>query len=368
MDGSIEGYTGLILPGNTVQHFNKKVTNSDIISLTSAVLDQQVLDLYVIDFQQNLIGEIDEKDSEVHLTATRALAKLFHTIEGYTCALTQVNLCGNNLNGECVSILCSALINNKTIKVLNLRRNPLEDDGAMYVAEMLESNTCLEQVDIGDTEFGHGSLIAMATALTKNRTLKSINLDNPVVKTLEEEALQHIAKMLQNNKSLQHISLCKHNMTDVGAQVLAERLLENRTLTSLHLRANKIGGFGSEAIAALLLSGSNIIELDLSANRMCNEGAEAFETVLSTSDRLKTLCVGHNSIQDEGLARLAYGILHNKRSALTKLLVWGNDFGEIAPTAFDALANAKHKILHLDIKPYTVDEKIMIAKKIVDED
>jgi Ran GTPase-activating protein (RanGAP) involved in mRNA processing and transport len=169
--------------------------------------------------------------------------------------------------------------------------------------------------------------------------------------------------MLQWNKTLEHISLCKLHISDLGAQVLAERLLENKSLTSLHLRANKIGGFGSEALAALLLSGSNISELDLTANLMGGEGARAFETVLSTSGKLQILCLGYNSIDDEGLARLAKGIARNERLSLRKFLVWGNYFGNTAPPEFNLMFQNIRGRLQTDIQPYTVDGVVMIAKK-----
>ncbi|KDO32486.1 hypothetical protein SPRG_02963 [Saprolegnia parasitica CBS 223.65] len=363
------GNAGLILPGNTVQNFASRVTNADVLTLATSLLSTEVTDLEAIDLQQNRIGEVDEADPEAHLSAIRALAKLFlNTVDGYKCVLVRVDLSGNEINSDCISILCTALRNNKTIKSLNLRRNPMGNEGGMFVAEMLEGNTCLEALDIGDTDLGHGSLIAMATALSLNESISSINLDNPLLRTLEEEALQHLGKMLQNNSTLTHVSLCKHHISDIGAQVLAERLLDNKTLTSLHLRANKIGGFGSEALAALLLSGSRIVELDLTANRMTDEGAKAFETVLSASETLETLCLGYNSIEDDGLARLAHGVLRNDSSGLKKLLVWGNDFGANAPRAFDALHAQSARKLHMDILTYTVDGTVMIAKKIADED
>ncbi|OQR98228.1 hypothetical protein ACHHYP_08988, partial [Achlya hypogyna] len=364
---AVLGNSSLVLPGNTVANFNSRVTNTELTTLATKILSAAVSDLLEIDLQQNMIGAIDAADSEAHLGAARALAKLYLNVDGYKCAVVNVNLSGNLLNADCISILCTALRNNKTVKTLNLRRNPLENEGAMFVAEMLEGNTCLEELDMGDTDLGHGSLIAMATALSLNESLRSINLDNPLLRTLEEEALQHIGKMLQNNATLRHVSLCKHNITDVGAQVLAERLLDNKTLTSLHLRANKIGGFGSEALAALLLSGSSIVDLDLTANRMTDEGAQAFETVLGASETMQTLCIGYNSIEDNGLARIARGVLRNEHSALTKLLVWGNDFGDTAPAAFDALHAARGSALHMDIQPYTVDGEVMIAKKIAHE-
>ncbi|RHY33558.1 hypothetical protein DYB32_001557, partial [Aphanomyces invadans] len=349
---------------NTVKSFRSRVTNLEAISLCNTMVVAEVNDLYEVDLQYNNVGVLDDDDPENHLNAARAIAKLFlvGNCDGYTSNLVNVNLAGNALNDECARILCTALAENKTIRVLNLRRNPLGNEGGLHVARMLEINSNLADLDIGDTDIGHGSLIAISGALRHNTALARINLDNPVLKTLEEEALQHVGKMLQVNATLTHVSLCKHQITDVGAQVLAERLLDNHTLTCLHLRANRIGGFGSEALAALLLSDSRIVELDLTANRIGNDGAQAFETVLEVSTRLQVLCLGHNSIEDAGLARLANGVARNSHSALTKLIVWGNDFGDVAPEQFHNLL--QHNVaLHTDVQTYVVDGKVHVAQK-----
>ncbi|ETV89742.1 hypothetical protein H257_00907 [Aphanomyces astaci] len=366
-DETDQGQTGLIIPGNSVKSFRSRVTNLEAISLCNSMIVAEVNDLHTVDFQYNNVGELDDDDPESHLNAARAIAKLFLNIDGYTSSLVHVNLAGNALNDECARILCTALAENKTIQVLNLRRNPLGNEGNLHVARMLEINMTLQDIDIGDTDIGHGSLIAISGALRHNTALKRINLDNPVLKTLEvvfeqEEALQHVAKMLQANHTLTHVSLCKHQITDVGAQVLAERLLDNKRLTSLHLGANRIGGFGSEALAALLLSDSRISELDLTANRIGDDGAQAFETVLGVSTRLQVLRLGYNSIEDAGLARLANGVARNAHSTLCELVVWGNDFGDVAPEQFHHLLQ-RHPALHTDVQPYIVDGKVHIAQK-----
>ncbi|KAH9131728.1 hypothetical protein LEN26_007650 [Aphanomyces euteiches] len=351
------GQTALLLPGNTVKHFGSRLSNLEATLLCNSMIVAEVTDLYTIDFQYNHVGELDDEDGESHLNAARAIAKLFLNVDGYVCALRSVNLAGNALNDDCVRILCTSLAQNNTITSLCLRRNPLGNEGGMEIARMLEMNTTLQSLDIGDTELGHGSLVAIAVALHRNPALKSINLDNPVLLTLEEEALQHLAKMLQANAILQHISLRKHRITDVGAQVLAERLLDNKTLTSLHLGANSIGGCGAEALAALLLSDSGIIELDLSANRIGNDGARAFETVMNVTKRLEVLSLGQNSIEDDGLARIANGAARNQ--SLKRLSVWGNDFGDEAPRSFFELVQQRPHDLHLDVQPYEVDGTIM---------
>jgi hypothetical protein len=68
------------------------------------------------------------------------------------------------------------------------------NEGGIHVAKVLEVNTVLENLDIGESELGHGSLIAVACALMSNETLKRINLDGPTLKTLEVHLIRSIVE------------------------------------------------------------------------------------------------------------------------------------------------------------------------------
>lgn len=144
--------------------------------------------------------------------------------------------------------------------------------------------------------------------------------------------------MLQVNDTLRAISLCKHKLTDDGAQVLAERLLDNQSLQSLVLRANAIGATGASALAALVLNHASLAQLDLSANRLGDAGARAFAQLLRhNSSNLSALALCSTYLTDAGLAAIADACLSAERpdaSRLQSLLLWGNDFGDASAQLF----------------------------------
>lgn len=82
-------------------------------------------------------------------------------------------------------------------------------------------------------------LIAIATVLHYNKTLRSINLNRPVpqyeITNWMDEIVQHYAIMLKVNLGLRSIHMQKYELRDYGAQWLSEKLVENRFLVHLDL-------------------------------------------------------------------------------------------------------------------------------------
>lgn len=240
-------------------------------------------------------------------------------------------------------------------------------------------------MDIGNTEIGTETLIALATVLNSNATLLALNLENPRVFSKTEDSTYQLARMLQVNRTLRYLNLGKHGMRDYGAQMLAEHLAENSSLVSLDLRANSIAGVGGEALAGLLLRGSPIVELNLENNRITDDGACALEQALRRNVSLQVLNITNNSIKDKGLTALAGALEENKSLRAMKIwvcargwtallvplanqqvssLVQGNHFDKSSLAAFLRLFETRFPYtgFEIDITPYVVDGEVQMAK------
>lgn len=175
--------------------------------------------------------------------------------------------------------------------------------------------------------------------------------------------------MLQVNETLRTFSLCKHHLTDDGAQVLAERLLDNHTLQCLVLRANQIGSTGASALAALILNHDSLAQLDLSANRIGDFGAAAFAQVLErNSSNLSVLSLCSTYLTDDGLAAIAEACLHPQHpdtNHLQSLLLWGNDFGPKSSELFLDLCQGRFRDcdVETDFLPRMVEDRVHVAHK-----
>ncbi|EEY61792.1 uncharacterized protein PITG_13734 [Phytophthora infestans T30-4] len=383
----------LVLAGNTREGFHYRLRNIQLVALANALHTSQVPGLVGLDLRYNHLGEHEEDvvqietdsnedeeegerdEREFLLDTASSLGRLLQPTPAYVCRIAELNLQGNRLGSESCRLLCTALGAAGAVsplRRLNLNGNPLGSAGGHAIAALLSATTCpLQDLDVGNSGLDVSNLIAIAQSLRANRSLNALNLDNPVVKTTEEEAIQYIGKMLQVNRVLTDLSLAKHQMTDHGAQVLAERLLDNRSLRRLVLRANRIGSSGASALAALMLRHPTLAEFDLSANRVGDAGAKAFATVLkaNTATPLETLSLCSTSLTDEGMAALANACLKPQNpeagSRLRCLLLWGNTFGLKASPLVLELCEPGGRFhtygVETDFLPRLVDDEVLVA-------
>ncbi|KAL4106087.1 hypothetical protein PRIC1_004141 [Phytophthora ramorum] len=386
--------SALVLAGNTREGFHHRLRNIQLVALTNALHKSHVPGLVGLDLRYNHLGEHEEiagqddaesggeddeegarNEREFLLDTASSLGRLLQPTPSYACQIAELNLQGNRLGSESCRLLCAALDaagSASPLRRLNLNGNPLGPVGGHAIAVLLAATTCpLQELDVGNTELDVSNLIAIAQSLRGNRSLKALNLDNPIVRTKEEEAIQYIGKMLQVNRVLTNLSLAKHQMTDHGAQVLAERLLDNRSLRRLVLRANRISSTGASALAAMLLRHPTLAEFDLSANRIGDAGAKAFAQVLraNMSSPLEVLSLCSTSLTDDGMAALATACLRPQNSEagsrLRCLLLWGNIFGpKTSPLVLELCepGGRFHEYsVETDFMPRLVDDEVLVA-------
>lgn len=87
----------------------------------------------------------------------------------------------NDIGPEGGELIAKALHKNTTLKYLRMTGNKIENKGGMFFAAMLQINSSLEKLDLGDCDLGMQSVIAFATGLTQNQTVKVINLNRPIL-------------------------------------------------------------------------------------------------------------------------------------------------------------------------------------------
>ncbi|XP_042651400.1 leucine-rich repeat-containing protein 34 isoform X5 [Tyto alba] len=187
-------------------------------------------------------------------TLTDTGAKHMATFLQEYSALRYLNLMFNDIGTSGAEQIAGALHRNETLVYLRMTGNKIGNKGGMFFASMLQINSTLEKLDLGDCDIGMQCLIAIATALTRNRSVKAINLNRPLLYSQEEEATVHVALMLKSNSSLVELHLCKHEMKNFGVERLCEALYENSSLKYLDLSwlsvvSNNISGKGLTALS-----------------------------------------------------------------------------------------------------------------------
>ncbi|NXW09689.1 LRC34 protein, partial [Fregetta grallaria] len=216
---------------------------------------------------------------------TDAGAKHMATFLQENSTLRYLNLMFNDIGASGAELIARALHRNETLVYLRMTGNKIGNKGGMFFASMLQINSTLEKLDLGDCDVGIQCLIAIATALTQNKSIKAINLNRPLLYSQEEETTVHVALMLKNNSSLVELHLCKHEMKNFGVERLCEALYENSRLRYLDLSCNKITRDGVKFLGELLKRNQTLEILDLGANRIEDDGAIYLSEALALYNR-----------------------------------------------------------------------------------
>ncbi|KAF9924630.1 Leucine-rich repeat-containing protein 34 [Linnemannia zychae] len=205
-------------------------------------------------------------------------------------ALQELNLARNKLTDQDIDILCSALVKNKELKVLDLSLNSFGEQGARSIASLLadttENNAGLREIDLSDNELTEQGGIAITGALKSNKALQKLRMSSsmdpplPVEEGDEDKiqwdhdiealnkplsvdqvaeilsdgdaVLEALSDSLKYNSTLQEIWMDYCNITSVGISYLADALRSNQGLTTVRMRNNRIGNRGARAFGAAL--------------------------------------------------------------------------------------------------------------------
>ncbi|XP_026710505.1 leucine-rich repeat-containing protein 34 isoform X3 [Athene cunicularia] len=279
-----------------------------------------------------------------------------------TVFVTGLDLRCNVLADAGAKHMAAFLQRNESLVYLRMTGNKIGNKGGMSFASMLEINSTLEKLDLGDCDMGMQCLIAIATALTQNKSVKAINLNRPLLYSQEEETTVHIALMLKSNSSLVELHLCKHEMKNFGVERLCEALYENSSLRYLDLSCNKITHDGVKFLGELLKRNQTLEILDLNANRIEDDGANYLSEALALYNRtLQALSVVSNNISGKGLVALSSAMKSNIE--LSYIYIWGNKFDAATCVAFSELIQTgRLKPNCTDVEPYEVDGHVYLAE------
>ena len=129
----------------------------------------------------------------------------------------------------------STLLKIGCINTLDLHHNDLvskQDAFRGTLSKQLKNNTTLKQLQLRGCCLNSQSAESLAEALTTNKYLELLNVDENV---LCDDGVQHFAHALRVNQGLKHLYLWSCGMTDVGLEYLAKSLQHNNVLTILDI-------------------------------------------------------------------------------------------------------------------------------------
>jgi Ran GTPase-activating protein (RanGAP) involved in mRNA processing and transport len=128
------------------------------------------------------------------------------------------------------------LQNNVGIQKLSLRKQRLRDDGVYIIMEHLLENNTLRILDLNANEIAFKGCEAVAKFLkSENCVLESLHMSSNKASDFGSKA---IAQAISVNKSLVHIDMSHNEINDFGLTQIAQSLFHNQTIMSFKLFGN----------------------------------------------------------------------------------------------------------------------------------
>jgi Ran GTPase-activating protein (RanGAP) involved in mRNA processing and transport len=218
--------------------------------------------------------------------------------------------------------IADALVQNGTIKELNLWAADFGDRRAKAVAAILKKNSTIESVYLALSKISKKGAKAIADALKHNKSLRYISLGGNEIGV---EGAKAIAEALKENASLQTIGLSRNQIGNEGATAIADALKKNTSLETIYLSSNEIGVDGVKAISEALKDNTCLQVMDLENNKIGNEGAKAIAEAIKKNTSLQTLDIWSNNIGEKGGKHILNALQQTERSAIENINLGGDN-------------------------------------------
>uniref|UniRef100_F6Y1L3 NLR family pyrin domain containing 13 n=1 Tax=Equus caballus TaxID=9796 RepID=F6Y1L3_HORSE len=159
------------------------------------------------------------------------------------CALERLVLWFCQLGTPSCRYLSEALLRNKSLTHLNLRKNNLGDEGVKVLCKALSHLDCnLQNLDLSDCSFTTESCGELANVLKHNHNVKILDIGNNDV---QDDGVKRLCKVLKHsNCALNTLGLEKCNLTPACCQPLSSVLRSCKSLVNLNLLGNDFGPDG----------------------------------------------------------------------------------------------------------------------------
>lgn len=244
---------------------------------------------------------------------------------------------------------------------LMLPQNSIGDEGVQALCEGLCQNTTVETLNISHQKepgvVGPAAAVHLAAMLRANSNLKVLNLDRNCL--ADEGAVTLSAVFHANSSNLVELNIGRNHIcggdgedgSHDGVTALAGIVqVPHSTLKKLYMDGNKIQIWGADAFAKAVEIGATLHTLSLHTCNVGAHGAEQITGMLKKYQRLCVLNVGCNGLGDRGVKAIAAGLCDVNEPFLQELDMSSNDLTDDSSALLKrALVHLKHlAVLNLD--------------------
>eukprot|EP00405_Crypthecodinium_cohnii_P026566 CAMPEP_0206498430 /NCGR_PEP_ID=MMETSP0324_2-20121206/50982_1 /ASSEMBLY_ACC=CAM_ASM_000836 /TAXON_ID=2866 /ORGANISM="Crypthecodinium cohnii, Strain Seligo" /LENGTH=602 /DNA_ID=CAMNT_0053984601 /DNA_START=117 /DNA_END=1926 /DNA_ORIENTATION=+ len=178
-------------------------------------------------------------------------------------------------------------LNLKVCNIENPRIQTLQEDHTVHLGRMLRVNTRLSEIYLGKVKMRDEGVRQLVSFLLENKTLRILDLR---CNELGADGAKHLAVLLSSDCQLSHLYLSANKIGEKcnvsGAAALADSLLHNRMLKHLDLNHNSLCGPALKAIADAVEQTSMLESIALFHNQWDQPSSYKFRQILQDHARI----------------------------------------------------------------------------------
>jgi len=225
------------------------------------------------------------------------------TLSNSQISKLHVRECGITLTG--VRSLAAGLLVNNSVMILDVSHNDIGDDGITDIAGTL-SNSQISELDVSECGITLTGVRSLAAGLLVNNSVRILNVSR---NNIGDDGITAIAGTLSNSQ-ISKLDVRKCGITLTGARSLAAGLLVNNSVRILDVSSNNIGDDGITAIAGTL-SNSQISMLLVGYCGITLTGARSLAAGLLVNNSIRILDVWGNPFTVEGACLILQSAVDN---------------------------------------------------------
>lgn len=204
-------------------------------------------------------------------------------------SVTELNVSANNIPQPGVGRILKAVQVNNVLSALDLSDNPLGVQLGQHIGKLLKENRSLKSLNLRCSAIGDAGVAAIANGLLHNEGLTQLNLANTSPNCME------IAEALQVNRCIKDLDVSGNLFGPRTALAFCESLKLNRTLTALRFGGNCIQLSGARGFADALKVNHTLKLLDLKDNVLGKVGLNSIAHALVVNDSITSIDLVYNA-------------------------------------------------------------------------
>jgi Ran GTPase-activating protein (RanGAP) involved in mRNA processing and transport len=306
-----------------------------ILLLSASLQSHPTIQKIIVDRTYPAYGFAFKEIYEPKITGISSVITHFSHIP----SLTILDCSHNYLMLEGAQSLKMGLKNNTTITKLNCCANQFKEEAGKEIAEILECNPLLNELDLSKNPIGPAGFKYLASALGKNKSLLRLFLGSC---NLSSGSVHPLIPALTVPIRTQNLQASKNEF-------------DSCPLQTLDLSSNRLGPQDAKDLAEILNSNGSLTSLGLNNNdRLNKDGIEALCTALhtgKTSPSNNTKATGHTTTQIKINPKT-----HQSNNQLSVLSLSGLGYGNTYANYFAMLIHNNTSLEHLRLPDQRFDE------------